>query len=242
MTLRSRIPASARLSVRGIGVADSVRTSTSRFSCFSRSLAATPKRCSSSTTTSPRSLNRTSFESSRWVPITRSTGPVGEARHRRGLGRRRDEARQEPDLEREGREPLRERGVVLGGEHGRRHEDGHLLAVLDRLERRPQRHLGLAVADVADDQPVHRPGPLHVRLDLDGGAQLVDRLLVRERRLHLRLPGRVVGEGVAARPARAAYSSSRSSARSSTALRTRCLARSHSVPPSLDSAGRSPPE
>ena len=34
-------------------------------------------------------------------------------------------------------------------------------------------------------------------------------------------------------PARAAYSASSSSARSSTALRTRCLARSHSVPPSL---------
>ena len=42
--------------------------------------------------------------------------------------------------------------------------------------------------------------------------------------------------------ARVAYSWSRSSARSSTALRTRCLARSQSVPPSLDSAGRSPPE
>ena len=43
-------------------------------------------------------------------------------------------------------------------------------------------------------------------------------------------------------PAREAYRASSSSARSSTALRTRCLARSHSVPPSLDSAGRSPPE
>ena len=46
--------------------------------------------------------------------------------------------------------------------------------------------------------------------------------------------GRVRREGVALRAsARAAYSASSSSARSSTALRTRCLARSHSVPPSL---------
>ena len=42
-------------------------------------------------------------------------------------------------------------------------------------------------------------------------------------------------------PARAAYSWSSSSASSATALRTRCLDRSHSVPPSLESAGRSPP-
>ena len=69
------MPARARLSVRGMGVADSVSTSTSRFSCLSRSFAATPKRCSSSTTTRPRSLNCTSFESRRWVPMTISTVP-----------------------------------------------------------------------------------------------------------------------------------------------------------------------
>ena len=38
-----------------------------------------------------------------------------------------------------------------------------------------------------------------------------------------------------------AYSASSSSARSATALRTRCFARSHSAPPSLLSCGRSPP-
>ena len=87
--------------------------------------------------------------------------------------------------------------MVLGGEDRRRDEDRDLLAVLGRLERGAQRDLGLAVADVADDQPVHRPDQLHVGLDLGDGAQLVDRLLVRERRLHLGLPGRVGGEGVA---------------------------------------------
>ena len=61
-----------------------------------------------------------------------------------------------------GREPLAERRVVLGREDGRRDEDRDLLAVLRRLERGPERDLGLAVADVADDQPVHRPDALHV--------------------------------------------------------------------------------
>ncbi len=89
--------------------------------------------------------------------------------------------------------------MVLGGEDGGRHQHRDLLAVLDRLERGAQGDLGLAVADVADDQPVHRPGLLHVRLDLERRAELVDRLLVRERRLHLGLPRRVVGERVAAR-------------------------------------------
>ena len=117
--------------------------------------------------------------------------PVGEARDRRLLLLRGHEPRQQPDGQRERREPLGERLEVLAGEHGRRHEHRDLLAVLGRLERGPQRDLGLAVADVADDQPVHRPARLHVDLDLFGRAQLVGRLLVRERRLHLRLPRRV---------------------------------------------------
>ena len=57
----------------------------------------------------------------------------------------------------------RELGVALGeglqvllDEQRGRHEDRDLLAVLDRLERRPDRDLGLAVADVAADEPVHR--------------------------------------------------------------------------------------
>ena len=71
----SRMPVIAISSVRGIGVADMDRTSTvvrSRFIC---SLCSTPKRCSSSTTIRPRSLNRMSGFSSRWVPITMSTEP-----------------------------------------------------------------------------------------------------------------------------------------------------------------------
>src|SRR5437667_59306 len=75
MIERSRIPIIDMCSVRGIGVAVSVSTSTSLRSFFSCSLCFTPKRCSSSITTSPRSLKETSAESSRWVPMTTSTLP-----------------------------------------------------------------------------------------------------------------------------------------------------------------------
>ena len=62
-------------SVRGMGVAESVSTSTWRLSSFMCSLCVTPKRCSSSTISSPRFLNCTSFCSSLCVPITRSQRP-----------------------------------------------------------------------------------------------------------------------------------------------------------------------
>ena len=167
----SRTPASARLSVRGIGVADSVRTSTSRLSCLSRSLAATPKRCSSSTTTRPRSLNRTSFDSSRCVPITRSTEPSARPCTALSCSPLETNRLRQRDLDRERPEPRPERGVVLGREDRGRHEHGDLLAILRRLEGRPDRDLGLAVAHVADDQPVHRLDGFHVVLDLDDGAR-----------------------------------------------------------------------
>ena len=72
----SRMPASDMLSVRGMGVAVIVSTSTRLRICLMRSLCATPNRCSSSTTSSPRSLNSTSFDSSRCVPTMISTLPA----------------------------------------------------------------------------------------------------------------------------------------------------------------------
>ncbi|OPZ61514.1 MAG: hypothetical protein BWY85_02382 [Firmicutes bacterium ADurb.Bin506] len=75
MTLMSRTPTMAMCSVRGIGVAVRVSTSTSFLSSLSRSFWATPKRCSSSTTTRPRFLNWISCDRRRWVPITTSTLP-----------------------------------------------------------------------------------------------------------------------------------------------------------------------
>ena len=70
------MPVTAISSVRGIGVADIAKTSTVVRIFLSDSFCSTPKRCSSSTTTSPRSLNTTSCESRRWVPITTSTLPA----------------------------------------------------------------------------------------------------------------------------------------------------------------------
>ena len=136
---------------------------------------------------------------------------VAEAGERGRLILRRDEPGQEADFEREGGEPLAERPMVLGGEDRRRDQDRDLLAILGGLERGPQRDLGLAVAHVADDQPVHRPHAFHVLLGFGHGAQLVDGLLVRERGLQLGLPWRILrrrgpATGSAPRTARAAPS------------------------------------
>jgi len=51
--------------------------------------------------------------------------------------------------------------MLLGEDRGRC-EHRHLLPRLHRLEGRAQRDLGLAVSHVADQQPVHRAGALHV--------------------------------------------------------------------------------
>ena len=235
------MPASARFSVRGIGVADRVSTSTSRRSCLSRSLAATPKRCSSSTTTRPRSLNGTSLLSRRCVPITMSTVPSARPSIVAACSLAETNRESSADLQRERREALAERRVVLGGEDRRRHEDRDLLAVLGRLERGAQRDLGLAVADVADDEPVHRPRRSMSALTSATARSWSMVSSYGNDASISGLPRRVVAKAWPWAPARAAYSARSSSARSATALRTRCFARSHSVPPSLQSCGRSPP-
>ena len=71
--------------------------------------------------------------------------------------------------------PLPERAVMLLGQHGRRHQHGDLLAKLDGFEGGAHRHFRLAVADVAAEQAIHRPGLLHVLLDLLGGDDLIRR-------------------------------------------------------------------
>ena len=111
----------------------------------------------------------------------------------------REKARQHLDPHRVVREPLAERLAVLVGEQRGRDEHRHLLAVLHRFERGPDRHLRLAVADVAAHEAVHGHGSLHVGLDVLDGLELVGRLLVRERLLDLALPRRVGPEGVARR-------------------------------------------
>ena len=158
MTLMSRTPESDICSVRGMGVAVSVSTSTCSRSSFICSLCCTPKRCSSSMTTSPRSFGATS----RPEQAVRADEDVDLALRKPssaacllGFGA---EARQHLDAHRI-RANRSENVVkccwarmVVGAEH---HD---LLAVLRRLERRADGDLGLAVADVAADEAVHRLG------------------------------------------------------------------------------------
>ena len=187
------MPSRLMCSVRGIGVAERVSTSTVARSDLSHSLSSTPNRCSSSMMTRPRSLNATSFWTSRCVPIRMSTaagrGPLQDVLDL-GLG---PEPVDDLDRERELGHPRREAAVVLLGQDGRRHEHGDLLAGVDRLERGADGDLGLAVADVAADQAVHRPGLGHVALDRLDGRELVGRLLVGEGGLELGHPVAVLG-------------------------------------------------
>ena len=70
------MPSRLMASVRGMGVAVSVSTSISARRFFSASFWRTPKRCSSSMITRPRSRNFTSLDSSLWVPMTMSILPL----------------------------------------------------------------------------------------------------------------------------------------------------------------------
>ena len=75
ITDKSRNPSSAIPSVRGMGVAVSVSTSTSARMALMASLWRTPKRCSSSMTSSPNRLKCTVWLSSLCVPTTMSMLP-----------------------------------------------------------------------------------------------------------------------------------------------------------------------
>ena len=94
------------------------------------------------------------------------------------------------------RHALAEMVVVLLGQHRGGHQQGHLLAAHDRLEGRPDGHLGLAEADVSADQAVHRLGQFHVGLGGRDGPDLIGSLLELETGLEFPLPRRVAREGM----------------------------------------------
>ena len=180
-------------SVRGIGVAVSVSTSIVCRSFLSRSFTSTPNRCSSSMITSPRLANATSACASRCVPMTISTEPVFRPAMMRLCCRRGAKAAERRDLERELGHPLGERAAMLLAENRGGHEHGHLIAGVDRFERRPHRHFGFAVADVAAEEPIHRAFDLHVVLDGGDGGELVGRFAIGKRGVEFVLPGGVGG-------------------------------------------------
>ena len=106
--------------------------------------------------------------------------PGGEPGERRLDLLRRAEARELRDLHRQLGEAIAEHLEVLLGEERGRDEHRDLLAVGERDERRAERDLGLAEADVAADEAVHRPARDEVRDDGVDRRLLVGRLLERE--------------------------------------------------------------
>ena len=169
-------------------------TSTDFFSCFSRSLCFTPKRCSSSTITSPRSRNSMSCESRRWVPMATSTLP--SARSATPAFRSFVETKRLNISMRTGKglEAPAKSLEVLKSQHSGGCEHNYLLAVAQRLESGPHHYFGLAVSDVSAEQAVHRLRALHVPFDVADGTHLVLGLGVLECVLELPLPVAVRGE------------------------------------------------
>ncbi len=196
---RSRTPISDICRVRGIGVAESVSTSTVARICFRRSLCITPKRCSSSTTIRPRSRKTTSFCNSRWVPTTMSTLPSASAASVACCSF--FVLKRESSSTRTGYDAKRAVNVRwwLRGEQRGRHEDRDLFFIGDRLECRAHRNFRLAVADVAAHEPVHRTRAFHIGFGFVDGFGLIGRRIVGKRFLEFGLPRRVRRERVTGR-------------------------------------------
>ena len=98
---------------------------------------------------------------------------------------RRDQARGLRDIDRKAAKPFGEGLGVLPRQQRRRHHDRDLLAVERDREGRAQRHLGLAEADIAADQPVHRPAAFEVLQRGIDRAKLVFGFLIGKARAEL---------------------------------------------------------
>src|SRR5215210_2935093 len=75
------------------------------------------------------------------------------------------------------REAIAKGSRMLLGQNCRRHEHSHLAARLNRLECGAHGDLCLSVTNVADEQPVHRSGALHVAFYVGGRRALVGGIL-----------------------------------------------------------------
>ena len=71
---------------------------------------------------------------------------------------------------------------MLARQERGRNDDGHLLAVHGGDERGAQRHFGLAEADIAADEPIHRAARAHVVEHGLDGVELVLGLVIGEAR------------------------------------------------------------
>jgi len=154
------MPVRLRCRVRGIGVAVRVSRSTSARSFLSRSLCATPKRLLFVDDHHPRFLERTSCCSRRWVPMRMSIRPAAVRARISFCSLGVAEPRKHLDGHREIGQTLTERLQMLaastvvgtapspGGSYEHHFEGG------------ADRHLGLAVANVAADRPIDRLCPI----------------------------------------------------------------------------------
>ena len=168
----------------------SVSTSTSLKSSLNFSLCSTPNRCSSSITTSPRSLKTTSPEISRCVPITISTPPLPEQLAGSCVcSPWRTETAQHFDAHRSSRACVaRNTSKCCWARTRGGREHGHLFAVHHRFERGANCYFGLAEADVAADQPVHGTWPFHVAFAFDDRLELVGSFAKWKRMFEFHLP------------------------------------------------------
>ena len=159
----SRMPTSDMFSVRGIGVAVIVRTSTSLAQLLDLLLVGDAEALLLVDDQQPEVaelhvLRQQAVRADDDLDLARR-----EVLERLLLLGLRAEPADHVDAHGKRGEALAQRLHVLEREHGRRREDGDLLAVHHGLERRAHRHFRLAVADVAAEQAVHRRRPTPCR-------------------------------------------------------------------------------
>ena len=99
-----------------------------------------------------------------------------------------NESAEHRHLHREGCESFHHGREVLTGQQGGRHQERHLLTILNGLKDGPQGNLGLAKSHVGTDQSVHGPIGLHVDLHFVDGPLLVRCLGEGEEIFHFNLP------------------------------------------------------
>ena len=104
------------------------------------------------------------------------------------------EAAQELDPHRVGGKAFLKGAVVLLGQDGSRHQDGHLLPIHHSLKGGPDGHFRLPVAHIATDDVIHGLRLLHGLLHRPDGLQLVRGLFIGEAGLKLLLPDGVGGK------------------------------------------------
>ncbi len=93
-----------------------------------------------------------------------------------------NKARQGPDFHRKSAKALGKAAIVLAGKKRRRADDRDLHPRHRRHKGRAHRDLGLAEADIADNQPVHRAPGLKIGHDIGNGVQLIVSFLIGKAR------------------------------------------------------------